>query len=87
LALLRGEPLRERRTGEHGSRAGQHAADVTDNEQAFLDDFRLTLDEFHVPAPEQQELFAIVDSTKNAITATLPKSGTWAIWVSSRMRK
>jgi hemoglobin len=31
--------------------------------EAFLDDFRQTLDKFHVPAAEQGELFAIVQST------------------------
>jgi hemoglobin len=31
--------------------------------QAFLEDFQLTLDEFKVPVAEQQELFAIVNST------------------------
>ena len=31
--------------------------------EAFLDDFRQTLDKFHVPAAEQAELRAIVQST------------------------
>ena len=35
--------------------------------QAFLDDFRTTLDKFEVPAAEQAELFAIVESTKSDI--------------------
>jgi hemoglobin len=35
--------------------------------QAFLDDFQQTLNHFQVPAAEQQELFAIVASTKNDI--------------------
>jgi hemoglobin len=35
--------------------------------QAFLDDFRQTLDQFNVPATEQAELFAIVESTKGDI--------------------
>ena len=34
---------------------------------AFLDDFRLTLDKFGVPQQERSELAAIVDSTKNDI--------------------
>jgi hemoglobin len=34
---------------------------------AFLDDFRATLDKFGVPAAEQSELFAIVESTKKDI--------------------
>lgn len=35
--------------------------------QAFLDDFQQTLDHFKVPAAEQRELFAIVESTKQDI--------------------
>jgi len=42
--------------------------DITDQEwQAFLDDFRQTLDKFQVPQAERAELFAIVDSTKKDI--------------------
>ncbi len=42
--------------------------DITENEwQAFLDDFRQTLDKFAVPPAEQAELVAIVESTKNDI--------------------
>lgn len=41
---------------------------ITEGEwQAFLDDFQKTLDQFRVPAAEQQELFAIVQSTKQDI--------------------
>ena len=35
--------------------------------QAFLDDFQQTLGKFNVPQPEQEELFAIVESTREAI--------------------
>ena len=35
--------------------------------QAFLDDFKRTLDKFNVPAAEQAELFTIVESTKKDI--------------------
>ena len=35
--------------------------------QAFLDDFQTTLDKYEVAATEQQELFAIVESTKKDI--------------------
>ena len=35
--------------------------------EAFLDDFQQTLDKFAVPQPEQEELKAIVDSTREAI--------------------
>jgi hemoglobin len=42
--------------------------DITEAEwQAFLDDFRACLKKFNVPAREQQELLAIVDSTKKDI--------------------
>ena len=41
---------------------------ITEEEwQAFMDDFQQTLDKFAVPQPEQQELTAIVESTKEAI--------------------
>ncbi len=35
--------------------------------QAFLDDFQQTLDKFNVPQAEQEELTAIVESTREAI--------------------
>lgn len=42
--------------------------DITEAEwDVFLDDFRKTLDAFQVPAREQRELFAIVESTKKDI--------------------
>ena len=41
---------------------------ITEKEwQAFLDDFRQTLDKFNVPETEQSELIAIVESTKKDI--------------------
>ena len=41
---------------------------ITEGEwQAFMDDFQQTMDKFAVPQPEQQELVAIVESTKEAI--------------------
>ena len=41
---------------------------ITDQEwQAFMDDFQTTLDKFEVPQPEQAELTAIVESTKEGI--------------------
>src|SRR5262249_4962832 len=44
---------------------------ITEEEwQAFMDDFHQTLDKFEVPQPEQQELIAIVDSTKEAIVVS-----------------
>lgn len=41
---------------------------ITEQEwQVFLGDFQSTLDKFQVPAGEQKELFAIVESTKGDI--------------------
>jgi hemoglobin len=41
---------------------------ITDEEwMAFMDDFQQTLDKFKVPQPEQEELKAIVESTKESI--------------------
>jgi hemoglobin len=41
---------------------------ITDQEwQAFMDDFQQTLDKFAVPQSEQEELKAIVESTKESI--------------------
>ena len=41
---------------------------ITDAEwQAFMDDFQQTLEKFNVPQPEQDELKAIVESTREAI--------------------
>jgi hemoglobin len=38
--------------------------------EAFLDDLQQTLDKFGVPQPEQAELKAIVDSTREAIVVS-----------------
>ena len=46
---------------------------ITDAEwTAFCKDFQDTLDKFSVPAKEQGELFAIVQSTKSDIVSTAP---------------
>jgi hemoglobin len=46
--------------------------------EAFLDDFRQTLDKFKVPTEEQAELKAIVNSTRSdiVISATLGEAAT-----------
>ena len=45
--------------------------DITAGEWlSFLDDLQQTLDKFGVPGPEQQELFAIVDSTRGDIVTS-----------------
>ena len=44
---------------------------ITEEEwQAFMDDLQQTLDKFAVPQPEQDELKAIVESTKDAIVVS-----------------
>ena len=44
---------------------------ITDQEwQAFMDDLQQTFDKFQVPQPEQEELRAIVESTKEAIVVS-----------------
>src|SRR5438094_7731655 len=49
---------------------------ITEGEwQAFMDDFQQTLDKFHVPQPEQEELKAIVESTKESIVVRLFEEG------------
>ena len=39
---------------------------------AFMDDFQQTLDKFEVPQSEQEELTAIVESTKDSIVVSPP---------------
>jgi len=49
---------------------------ITDEEWlAFLDDLQTTLDKFEVPQPEQDELKAIVESTKEAIVVAPLQEG------------
>ncbi len=46
---------------------------ITDEEWvAFMGDFRQTLDKFEVPRSEQEELTAIVESTKDSIVVSPP---------------
>jgi hemoglobin len=57
----------QRYTGRGMFDSHAHLA-ITEGEwQAFLDDLRATLNKFNVPAGEQRELFAIVESTKKDI--------------------
>jgi hemoglobin len=57
----------QRYTGRSMSESHVHL-DITEAEwQVFLEDFRQTLAKFGVPQAEQQELFAIVASTKQDI--------------------
>jgi hemoglobin len=46
---------------------------ITDEEwQAFMDDLQQALNRFEVPQPEQDEVKAIVESTKDAIVVSPP---------------
>jgi hemoglobin len=63
----------QRYTGRSMHESHAHL-NITESEwQAFLDDFRQTLDKFQVPPSEQAELFAIVQSTKGDIVLPKPK--------------
>ena len=42
--------------------------------EAFLDDFQQTLDKFKVPATEQNELKAIIDSTRSDIVVAAARA-------------
>jgi hemoglobin len=54
----------QRYTGRTMYDSHAHLAITEQEWHFFLDDLRHTLDKFHVPAAEQGELFAIVESTK-----------------------
>ncbi len=54
-------------TGRSMRESHEHLAITPGEWDAFLDDFRQALDKFGVPAAERQELFAIVDSTREDI--------------------
>jgi hemoglobin len=54
-------------TGKSMSESHQHLKITAKEWEAFLDDFQQTLDKFKVPAGEQAELKAIVDSTRGDI--------------------
>lgn len=54
-------------TGKTMRESHEHLAITEAEWQVFMQDFQATLDKFEVPAAEQQELRAIVDSTKGDI--------------------
>ena len=54
----------QRYTGRSMSESHQHLKITAAEWEAFLDDFQHTLDKFHVPEAEQDELKAIVASTR-----------------------
>ena len=57
-------------TGRSMGDSHRHLMITEEEWQAFMEDFHQTLDKFAVPQPEQQELIAIVDSTKEAIVVS-----------------
>lgn len=54
-------------TGKTMKESHEHLGISESEWQSFLGDFQTTLDKFQVPAVEQRELFAIVNSTKTDI--------------------
>jgi hemoglobin len=54
-------------TGKSMLESHKHLKITSDEWEAFLDDFQQTLDKFAVPAEEQAELKAIVNSTQGDI--------------------
>lgn len=62
-----GEP--QQYTGRSMSDSHAHLNITSPEWTVFLADFQQTLDKFKVPAPEQRELFAIVESTRKDIVA------------------
>jgi hemoglobin len=61
-------------TGKSMAESHSHLKITSEEWQAFLDDFRQTLDKFAVPAIEQAELKAIVDSTRGDIVVDAAKA-------------
>src|SRR4051812_42404556 len=53
----------QRYTGRSMRESHEHLKITAGEWDAFLSDFRTTLNQFHVPAAEQAELLAIVNST------------------------
>jgi hemoglobin len=54
-------------SGRNMGDAHRHLLITAEEWDAFMDDVRLSLDKFGVPRPEQEELRAIVESTREAI--------------------
>src|SRR5262249_35539084 len=64
----------QRYTGKSMHDSHAHLGITEQEWLVFLEDFRATLDRFAVPAGEQAELFAIVESTKKDIVLP-PRNG------------
>jgi hemoglobin len=59
-------------TGRSMGDSHRHLSITPEEWVAFIDDFQQTLDKFGVPQQEQDELKAIVDSTKSDIVVATP---------------
>ncbi len=57
-------------TGKSMADSHSHLKITSEEWDAFLDDFQQTLDKFKVPAEEQAELKAIVNSTRSDIVVS-----------------
>src|SRR5207245_1853011 len=57
-------------TGRSMPDSHRHLGITAGEWEAFMDDFRMTLDKFKAPAPEQAELRAIVQSTYGDIVVS-----------------
>src|SRR5918996_939307 len=62
-------------TGRSMGDSHRHLMITEDEWLAFMDDFQQTLDRFEVPQQEQEELKAIVESTKESSWSNLSKRG------------
>jgi hemoglobin len=60
----------QRYSGRSMGDAHRHLMITDDEWQAFMDDLQQTFNRFDVPRPEQEELKAIVESTKEAIVVS-----------------
>jgi hemoglobin len=58
-------------TGKSMSDSHAHLKITPAEWEAFMDDLNQTLDKFQVPTPEQQEVVAIVESTRNDIVVAV----------------
>jgi hemoglobin len=64
----------QRYTGKSMKDSHVHLKITAPEWEAFLDDFQQTLDKFNVPAEEQVELKAIVNSTRSDIVIDSPRA-------------
>ena len=62
-------------SGKSMADSHRHLKITSEEWEAFLDDFQQTLDKFKVPAEEQAELKAIVNSTRSDIVVDSAEAG------------